>query len=1015
MVKFLIYRPIAVIMTFVALSVLGIVSWYQLPVSLMPDIDVPLITVNIDYQGTSAEALEEQVVKDLRLQLQQVGRLDDIKSETRAGKAFIELQFKYGTNIDLAFIEVNEKIDLAAGRFPREMNRPVVTKASASDIPVFYLSIGLKDTNKVGFENRFLELSSFVSSVVKKQIEQLPEIAMADISGAVFADIVIIPDEIKTSSLGIDAAFFRQLLDDNNIETNSFIVKDGHYQYNISFSNNLKTIFDIKNIWFNHEGRMLQLKEIAGVKKVIHPPRGYILNNKKPAISIAVIKQADARMEALKKSLNEVVGYLKETYPEIVFDISRDQTRLLEHSIANLKGSLSFGAGLAFLIMFFFLKDFRSPILIGISIPLSLIICLLFFNIIGISINIISLSGLILGIGMMIDNAIIVIDNISQYREGEAATSTGCITGTNEVIRPLISSALTTVAVFLPLIFLSGISGTLFYEQAVTVAIGLGVSLILSVTLLPTLYNLFYPEQQLKQARKSPFKINYESLYDYGYRWVFRNRRTIFVLFLLTIPITVLLLFFVKREKLPNLTQQEINLHINWNEPLIPEENKTRILHLLQYYEPYIQSSNSHIGGQEYLLTSKFDLAAHESSLYLTVGDEVCISDLQTNITNKYGNLYPKAEIRFSKPENILQTLFAEKNPPLAAYLAIEKEEKSKLNQQIKTIETNFSNIKNATLLNKQKTVEQINLKIDIEKINLYNIDYYTLLNTLKDVFVDKKTTTLNSFQNRTDIIIRTSNKDQQNDLHKIFVKNRNGVDIALYSLIKETLTKVPEKIFGGRTGRYIPFLFEVEAEQENFLKQKIGELLNNQKERFKDIRFSGSLENNRKLLQELLFVLAISMTLLFFIMAAQFESLWQPLIVLLELPIDMAGALFLLWITGNSVNLMSMIGIVVMAGIIINDSILKVDTINKLRQSGLPLEQAIKQGGHRRLRPIIMTSATTILALFPFLTGNDMGSELQRPLAFSIIGGLSIGTLVSLYFIPLAYYSITNFKFRPQ
>src|SRR5690606_15634302 len=306
----------------------------------------------------------------------------------------------------------------------------------------------------------------------------------------------------------------------NNVELGNLLIQDGQYQYNVRFSSTLRNIRDIMEVYLRVDERIFQLKDLAEV--IEHPQKrsGMITSNGKDALALAIIKQSDAQMMVLEDKLNWLVGILESDYPAIDFEVTRDQTKLLNYSIANLKESLVWGAALAFLIMFFFMKDFKAPILIGITIPTSLIVCLLCFYLLDISINIISLSGLVLGVGMMVDNSIIVIDNITQHIQRGSSLLQACVKGTNEVITPMLSAALTTCAVFVPLIFISGIAGALFYDQALAVAIGLFVSLAVAITILPVYYKLFYSKNGHKKNSLKRLNLlrglDYEGLYEKG-------------------------------------------------------------------------------------------------------------------------------------------------------------------------------------------------------------------------------------------------------------------------------------------------------------------------------------------------------------------------------------------------------------------------------------------------------------------------------------------------------------------
>lgn len=497
MIRFLLQRPIAVLMAFTACFIVGLVTYFTIPVSLLPDIAIPEITVQISGQNTSARELENTVVKPVRLQLMQVAGLRDIHSETRDGAGIIRLSFDFGTNTDLAFIEVNEKIDAAMNYLPREVERPRVVKASATDIPVFCLNLTLKTIEN---DEAFLDLCQFAETVIKRRIEQLPEVAMVDITGILGRQLQIVPDMKLLDMADITLNNLESALSANNIEPGSMTVRDGYYEYNIKFSTLLRTPEDVQNIYIRKNDRIFQIKDLAKVAVVPEKETGLSLANGERAVTLAVIKQADENMDNMKEALAEVTDYFKSIYPDIEFTITRNQTELLDYTISNLKQNLSLGFLFICIVAILFLGDVKSPAVIGLSMVVSIIISFLFFYLFNMSLNIISLSGLILALGMMIDSSIIVTENIAQYRAKGDNLEEACIKGTTEVITPMLSSTFTTIAVFVPLVFMSGIAGAIFFDQAFAVTVGLMVSYFTGIMLLPVLYKLVYSIPEIKHS-----------------------------------------------------------------------------------------------------------------------------------------------------------------------------------------------------------------------------------------------------------------------------------------------------------------------------------------------------------------------------------------------------------------------------------------------------------------------------------------------------------------------------------
>lgn len=1027
MVKFLIHKPIAVLMTALGILILGVYAFGFIPISLMPDIDVPEITVQVQADNMSARQLEDAIVKPLRYRLMQVSHLKDIKSETSKASGVIRLSFTHGTNIDYAFIEVNEKIDRIMGSFPKTVKRPKVIKASATDIPVFYLSMSINEvdssttkqnTNQTNnlypVSQKFVNFNHFTNQVIRKRIEQVNEVAMVDVSGIVSSEILIIPNQNKLDALGIRLQDLESSIKKNDLNIGSLLIKDNQYQYDVRLGSSLNTIKDIESVYINHNNRVFQLKELAQV--IEHPQKrtGLVLSQNQEAITMAIIKQSDAKMNDLKTSLNSLIIALKKDYPHINFSITRDQTKLLDYAINNLFQSLFWGMVLAFLVMFFFLKNITSPLLIGISIPTSIVICLLFFHLLEISINIISLSGLVLGIGLMIDNSIIVIDNITQYRERGYNLSKACVEGATEVIKPLLSSALTTCAVFIPLVFLSGVSGALFYDQAMAISIGLFISFFVSITVLPVLYRLFHLKKTNTSNKINRFltkinKVNYADVYEKGFRWVMRKQRISWGISLLLLLAAITLFTVLPKSQMPQFSRTETILKIDWNEPINVDENKRRILNLLKPVTKDLINQTALVGTQQFLLDKNADAKTSESTIYVQTKSQAELFKIIDTLNNKLVINYPNTNYKYQDVDNIFSLIFSDKEPSLVARLRNVENLGSQQNEQLKIVWHQIQGHLNEITLKPIAWEEHITLIADQEKLITYNVSSRTLFNTLKSAFNEREILSITDNQNFVPVILGSNTKHLNHILNETTVQAKDSAVFQIKNFVKIVKGEDLKTITGGIEGEYFPVNLDINDYQIKSTLNTVKEIVSGNS--WFDVNFSGSFFSNKELVGELKIVLLISLVLLYFILASQFESFLLPLIILLEVPIDLAGAFLFLKLFGMSINLMSMIGLVVMSGIIINDSILKIDTIIQLQRQGYSSMKALLVAGQRRLKPILMTSLTTILALLPLLFSNGLGTELQAPLAVALIGGMLLGTLVSLYFIPLCYYYFNKIK----
>jgi multidrug efflux pump subunit AcrB len=1048
MIKFLINRPISVLMAFLACCIVGMVTLPNLPVSLLPDIPIPEITIQVSGENTSARELENTVVRPLRQQLNQLGGLQDIRSETRDGNGLIRLRFEYGTNTDLAFVEVNEKIDAAMNYLPENTERPRVVKASATDIPVEYLNLTLRSDKGADADDeiRFLELSEYAQTVVKRRIEQLPEVSMVDVTGLMQKEVVIAPDNGKLEIAGITLSEIEQALSRNNVEPGSMVVRDGYYEYNIRFSTVVRTLDDVRNIFIRKNDRIYRLSDLADIHFAPATESGMALYKGKRCIRMAIIKQADVNMDDMQKALDGAVWSLKKSNPELEFHTSENQTELLDYTISNLKQNLLLAFLFVWLISVFFMNDVRSPLVIGLSMVVSVIVSLLLFYLLGLSVNVVSLTGLILASGNMIDNSIVVSDNITQYRRRGLTPDAACIKGTGEVMGPMLSSGLSSVAVFAPLVFLSGIAGALFFDQALSVTIGMLVSYVTGIVLLPVLYKLFsglsansfhrigrwwriLHWKKHRFCRRHGFGASRKSrgsgvgrggggqawldtMYHRGIIWVFDHKRLTTVSMLLVLPLCAVLFYLIPKEKMPDLHQRELVVTIDWNENIHVGENLKRTRALLLFLDPMVEQQTGLVGEQQFLLDRTRQKTSSETEVYLKVANADELKTLEKKVSNYLVTMHPKALISFAPAGTIFEKIFTTGEADLLAECYPTNRERIpepvEINGMIRDV--------------KQKTGEspagvsfqqQLNLHIDQEKLLYYNVSYNDVYQAVRTAFQVNRFATLRSFQQYLPVVLGDEQRTVQDILANTLIavsKNTNGT-INKLSLDRFVTTWVSEDlktVVAGKAGEYVPLAFHQTARPEALMQATWQTLA---KTGDWEVSFSGGFFSNRKMLGELMIILLISILLMYFILVAQFENFVQPLIILMEIPIDLAASLLLLMVLGHSLNLMSAIGMVVTCGIVINDSILKVDAMNQLRAEGYALMDAIHEAGRRRLNAILMTSLTSIVCMAPLLFTNDLGSNLEKPLALATIGGMIIGTPVSLFVVPLLYWRIYRKK----
>lgn len=999
MLRTLLHRPIAVTMTLIAIVTLGVLAFDRIPVSLMPDIDVPRIVVQMAAQGSSAREIEQRMVKPMRQQLSQVTGLQNIESTSRTDAGTVTLSFSPGTDMSMSFIEVNEKIDRAMSSMPKDMERPKVMKIGALDIPAFYIDVT---------GGKAEQTSRLVRNVISKRLEQVPEVAMVDYSGMVGTQIAIIPDPMRIAGLGISNSEIEKAVSDNNVVLEALSVRDGIYRYTIHFDSQILSVSDIENIYIRHDGRLLQIKDICKVEEMPADRKGIVTSDGKPAITMAVIKQSDAQMSTLQGRIDTLMTQIEKDYPELQLHVTRDQTRLLSYSMDNLQWNLILGIIMASVVLFFFIGGWRMPLLVIISIPLSLVLTLLCFYVIGVSLNIISLSGLILGVGMIVDNAIIVMDNI---RQKKACDDRMIVQSVKEVFMPMLSSVLTTCSVFVPLIFLSGTAGALFFDQAMGITIALFCSLAVASIVVPVYFRSLYRRKEFGSRAKENRMIM--RWYEKGIRFTFRNGRKMILAFAGCIVMILAVSPMIRKERMPVLPHDDAIVTIDWNAGITPEENDRRVKEVLKAAGKYVTSFTTMVGGQDFILSHTKNITSSEAVCYIksaTAGDCRKARETMMDYVAKH---YPKAKTEAELATNIFDMIFSTDEPDLQIRLqnrsggrpAVEQTRTVTDSLRLHFPELNIQHLATETYLQYQT---------DAQQMAYYKVTYQQLYLRFRELLGSNNIYDINSGGESVPVIIGTDGRNADVLLGNT-IRNADGIDIPLEYLVKESRKEDYKHLTAGDEGEYAAIDIENAGDGEVRKVMDYVSRITDDDSRNLQTTFTGNYFSSRTMVWELAMVMLVAVMLLYFILAAQFESLLQPVIILAEVVIDVALVMLALFVCGETLNVMSMIGMVVMCGIIINDSILKVDTINRLYRQAVAangvtrvtLLRSIVTAGHQRLRPIIMTSLTTILAILPLLQRGDMGSALQFPLSFTIIVGMTVGTMVSLFFVPLVYHAI--------
>lgn len=1006
MVRFLIQRPVAVLMSLLAAVIFSVLAFTQLPVSLLPDIDVPEIVITTRYAEASPAEVEQNILTPIREKMATLSYLEDVQSVAHPGSGRVTLRFNYGAPMQLLYVEVNEKIDQLTDAFPRDLSRPQVLRINTSDIPIVRIQVIPEPTSD------YMAISKLTEKVLKKRLERLAGVSLVDINGQRQEVISIDLLTPKLIGLGLTEEEVLTAVENSNQELGSLSVKDGQYRYYLRVTSQADNVAGLQQLTLPlNSGGFVYLRDVARVQNASALVQGYHLFDGQEGLVITVHKQAQANMQSVIQEVSKSIDRFTQEYPQARFAVTQDQSSLLTAGISNLTTSLLFGGLFAFAVLFLFMGNYRIPIIIGISLPTSVLISFLFFYAFNLSINIISLSGLALGIGMLIDNAIIVLDNIQRHRQEGQVLIESCVRGVNEVMPSLISAVLTTLAVFVPLVFLSGIGGALFYDQAVSISIILLVSLLVAFVLLPLLYRLF--------TRKRSGSLTSDS---WLYRWMLRGYERLFTvcfahkkvalaLMLSLIPVALLIGWILPVEGLPLIEKNELLARIDWNEPISVAENYRRTTQLAEQLS--YEAAEADVGLTQFLLDQQ-DRETDQAEVYLMFANNSYKSDAASQLSTLLTNHYPQATYQIGDAPNAFDQLFSDDQSYLEARI------KSTDNSRpiaVTTIQPYLNKLRDDLTseftLGAGFTRETVLIfSVNYDKLSQYQIPYAAVQTKLKQLFSEYPTGEIKRFGEVIPIVLRDeASTDLVQKLRHSYVQSSTNAQYPLHEFVAYELTTDYQTFTSDRTGIYQSIAWEEETDPDEAMRRVNTIFASSEL----SVSFTGSYFDDRQNIRQLGVILIIAVLLLYFILAAQFESLVQPLLVIATLPLGIGGALVLLLITGSSINIMSAIGMIVVLGILVNDAILKVDTINRLRREmtkGDSLFLAIRRAGVIRLKPIVMTSITTILAVSPILFASGIGADLQRPLVISVVGGLTLGTFSALFFVPLTYWFIYRSKY---
>lgn len=1021
-------RRVTVLMLVLVTLVIGIMSFSRTPVDLLPNMNFPMAAVIVSFPGAAPQEVETLVSRPVETSLATVSNIREVSSTSLEGQAIILLQFNWGTNMDFAALEMREKIDLAKRMLPAEVGTPTVIKFDPSLMPVMGIDIASENRTSA-------ELRDLADSSLGARLERLAGVASVSISGGSRSVVQVRVNPTELEKYGITLAQVTGALRTASLNLPGGTLNVEGEEYLIRSVGQLTSIAEIENLVVGMRAiqttlpvglqlpsgmataprlEPVYLREIATVQENNAQGQSVTRLNKMPSVSLRIQKQSDANTVLVANLVKAELDSIKADFPDLTIVPSEDQSRFIEDAIGSVGSSAIYGGLLAVLVLFVFLRSITSTLIIALAVPVSVVatFAMMFFG--HLTVNLMTLMGLALGIGMLVDNSIVVLENIFRHQEEGEDRLTAARRGTEEVAMAITASTLTTVAVFLPIAFVGGLAGMMFKELALTVSFSLLASLAVALIVVPMLAATILRAQ----PKTTPLKERPLNLYQRSLKWALGRKALVFGGTLILLAASLLTFGQIGGEFIPNMDQGELSVTVllPGSSTLAQTEAVASQVEDDLLARPDVEAVTTSIGtsgssrqlGAQLMGGRGTGINRATISVVLKAGFKGGI--IAPELTEKYAD-YKGAIITAESAAGMAGGMGLGQSQ-VQLYLSGPSLESLRIYaDQVKTAISGIAGV--TEVADSMGTgANELVVRVNREAAARLGLMPVTIASTVRTAFQGETVSRISRDGREIDVNVRLQDEssNSQEDLENLMVASVQGQVIRLKQVATIENAVGPASISRRSNQRYISITGAVEGRDLQSVSRDVQAKLDTlQLPSEYQVEIGGDMLEMREAFSGLITALILAIALVYMVMAAQFESLLYPFIVMFTMPLAVIGVLFALFITGKPFSVPSIMGIIVLAGIVVNNAIVLVDYINQLRARGRGVVDAIIEAAGSRLRPIIMTAATTILALVPLAVLTGSGSEMQQPLGIAVIGGLTVSTLLTLYVIPLAYDEVTR------
>ena len=1023
--RFSVRRPVLTVMASLIVIIVGGVSLSRLSIDLMPDITYPTLSITTEYENASPEEVEELITRPVEEAMSAVPGVEEVTSVSAEGRSSVRVTFTWGTDLDAAANDIRDRLDRVIPRLPEDAERPRLRKFDLASFPILIMGVS---SNLDPIQVRIL-----IDNQVKNRIERIPGVASLNIRGGLNREIHVNLNAEKIKALGLPIDQLLSRLKEENINLPAGTIERGLLDITIRTPGVYNSLDELRNTVVAIRERVpIQLKEIATVEDAWEKVTRIVRVNDKPGVRLSVNKQSGKNTVEVATGVLKEIERINREIPQIHIIPIINTSDYIQRSITNVGTTILYGGVLALFVLLLFLRNIPNTAIIATTIPISVVatFALMYFS--GFTLNLMTLGGLALGIGMLVDNAIVVLENIYRLREGGQEPESAAINGSREVMAAVIASTLTTLVVFVPLIFVRGMSGVMFKQLSYVVSFSLGCSLMVALTLVPMLASRVRGPVDRETGNGATWGHRIYRITDRFFRRIEIEYGKLLHFTLnhriMTISGTMLLLIgslflipLVGVELMPKTDESEVRVYAEMAMGTrldLVNQAFQKIEAIVKQEVPEIENTVSFIGGSSWRARGS---NAGEMRIALKPVKERTRSSEEIAVALRKKLVFiPGVKIRTRAGQGLFLLRIGtggDENVQVEVR-GHNLETSDALARRVEEIIGNVAGITDTRMSRETGTPEKL-IIVDRQKAADMKLTVSRIANMLQTVLSGSSAGNYREGGNEYRILVKIEGAEKKDlrDILDLPITNAEGEQVVLRNVVEVRPRRGPVLIERKDQERVVYVTANISGRDMGSILADIREGLQSVPvPRNFNILFGGDYEEQQKSFRELSISFVLALILVYMVMASLYESLRYPFVVMFSVPLAAIGVILMLFLTNTTFNIQSYIGCIMLGGIAVNNAILLVDHINLLRRrDGLPLREAIEEGGRRRLRPILMTGMTTILAMSPLALGIGEGGEAQAPMARAIIGGLLSSNLITLVVVPVIYALFERKKLKPE